>query len=143
MVLNWYTPQDSGGTEAISYWIYYQAVNDSLRMTSGNVTATSVNVTNMHPGTEYKITVVAWNGIPGDEQKRSALITVKTQSLSTGKYTFASTQPLQYTSNSNAFVIVQYVYNHTQQSPLETDYTPFIIGAALGLAVLVTCVILM
>ncbi|KAL5491927.1 hypothetical protein EMCRGX_G017303 [Ephydatia muelleri] len=108
VVLNWYTPQDSGGTEAISYWIYYQAVNDSLRMTSGNVTATSVNVTNMHPGTEYKITVVAWNGIPGDEQKRSALITVKTQSLST-----------------------------------ETDYTPFIIGAALGLAVLVACVILM
>lgn len=82
----WSPPMDSGGTYEVLYLIYYQAVNVSLRMTLGSVTATSAMMTNMFPDTVYNITVVADNGISGDELKRSASISVKTQSLSTSKH---------------------------------------------------------
>ena len=64
------------------YTVYYQAVNGSLKMTLGTLTTTSVTVTKMLPATEYRFTVVAENGVPGDEANRSATVTATTESLS-------------------------------------------------------------
>ena len=63
------------------YTVYYQAlISGSLRMTWGTVTTASVTVTNLLPATEYRMTVVAQNGLPGDERNRSTLIDVTTLS---------------------------------------------------------------
>ena len=67
----------------VVYTMYYQTVYGSLRMTLANITTTSVTVTNLSPGTEYRITVVADNGIAGDELNRSVSVTVATQLLTT------------------------------------------------------------
>ena len=66
----------------VFYTVYYQAVSGSLKMTLGNITTTLVTVTNLSPATQYMMTVVAENGVPGDEANRSASITVTTQSVS-------------------------------------------------------------
>ena len=81
VVLSWSPPQDSGGMGVVFYTVYYQAVSGSLKMTLGNITTTSVTVTNLSPATEYMMTVVAENGVPGDEANRSVSITVTTQSI--------------------------------------------------------------
>nr|BAA81719.3 protein tyrosine kinase [Ephydatia fluviatilis] len=79
VVLSWSPPQDSGGTGIVLYTVYYQAIiSGSLRMTWGNVTTTSVTVTNLLPATEYIMTVVAQNGEPGDEADRSVSLRVTT-----------------------------------------------------------------
>ena len=80
--LTWFPPQDSGGVGVV-YTVYYQTVNGSLRMTLANIITTSVTVTNLSPGTEYMITVVADNGLPGEEASRSASVTVTTEGVST------------------------------------------------------------
>ena len=82
VVLTWSPPQDSGGVGVV-YTVYYQTVSGSLRMTLTNITTTSVTVTNLSPGTEYMITVVADNGLPGEEASRSASVTVTTEGVST------------------------------------------------------------
>ena len=64
----------------VFYTVYYQAlISGSLRMTWGNVTTTSVTVTNLLPATEYRMTVVAQIGAPEDEGSRSISIIVITQ----------------------------------------------------------------
>ena len=81
VVLSWSPPQDSGGMGTVFYTVYYQAlISGSLRMTWGTVTTTSVTVTNLLPATEYRMTVVAQNGLPGDERNRSTIIDVTTLS---------------------------------------------------------------
>ena len=81
VVLSWSPPQDSGGMGTVFYTVYYQAlISGSLRMTWGNVTTTSVTVTNLLPATEYRMTVVAQNGLPGEEGNRSISIILTTQS---------------------------------------------------------------
>eukprot|EP00731_Ephydatia_muelleri_P014483 Em0008g203a len=71
---------DSGGVDTVFYTVYYQAlISGSLRMTWGNVTTTSVTVTNLLPATEYRMTVVAQNGLPGEEGNRSISIILTTQ----------------------------------------------------------------
>ena len=80
VVLSWSPPQDSGWMGTVFYTVYYQALSGSLRMTWGNVTTTSVSVTNLLPATEYRITVVAQNGLPGEEGNRSISIILTTQS---------------------------------------------------------------
>ena len=76
----WSPPQDSGGMGTVFYTVYYQAlISGSLRMTWGTVTTTSVTVTNLLPATEYRMTVVAQIGAPGDEESRSISIIVITQ----------------------------------------------------------------
>eukprot|EP00731_Ephydatia_muelleri_P014453 Em0008g173a len=83
VVLSWTPPQDSGGMGTVFYTVYYQAlISGSLRMTWGTVTTTSVSVTNLLPATEYRMTVVAQNGLPGDEGNRSISIRLTTQSAS-------------------------------------------------------------
>ena len=82
VVLSWFQPQDSGGVGVV-YIVYYQTVSGSQRMTLANITTTSVTVINLSPGTEYMITVVADNGLPGEEASRSASVTVTTEGVST------------------------------------------------------------
>ena len=83
VVLSWSPPQDSGGMGTVFYTVYYQAlISGSLRMTWGTVTTTSVTVTNLLPATEYRMTVVAQNGAPGDEGNSSISIMFTTQSSS-------------------------------------------------------------
>ena len=77
VVLNWSPPQDSGGTGVVFYTVYYQ----SVKMTLGNITTTFVTVTNLSPATEYMMTVVAKNGVTGDEANSSVSIAVTTQSM--------------------------------------------------------------
>eukprot|EP00731_Ephydatia_muelleri_P014465 Em0008g185a len=79
VVLSWSPPQDSGGMGTVFYTVYYQAlISGSLRMTWGTVTTISETVTNLLPATEYRMTVVAQNGLPGDERNRSTIIDVTT-----------------------------------------------------------------
>eukprot|EP00731_Ephydatia_muelleri_P014452 Em0008g172a len=76
VVLSWSPPQDSGGMGTVFYTVYYQAlISGSLRMTWGNFYTTSVTVTNLLPATEYRMTVVAQNGLPGDGGKQKHLNT--------------------------------------------------------------------
>ena len=87
VVLIWSPPQDSGGIGVVFYTVYYQAVDGSLKTTLGNITTTFVTVTNLSPATEYMMTVVADNGVAGDEANSSVSIniTVTTQSVATCK----------------------------------------------------------
>eukprot|EP00731_Ephydatia_muelleri_P014459 Em0008g179a len=88
VVLSWSPPQDSGGMGTVFYTVYYQAlISGSLRMTWGTVTTTSVTVTNLLPATEYRMTVVAQNGLPGDERNRSTIIDVTTLTSSNSSST--------------------------------------------------------
>ena len=68
----------------VVYSVYYQTSSGSLRMTWGNVSTTSVTVTNLSPATEYVITVVAQNGLYGDERNRSTSVNVITSSMIPG-----------------------------------------------------------
>ena len=82
VMLSWSPPQDSEGIDSVLYAVYYQAlINGSLRMTWGNFYTTSVTVTNLHPATEYRMTVVAQNGGPWDEGNGTVSIDVTTQSV--------------------------------------------------------------
>ena len=103
VVLSWSPPQDSGGMGTVFYTVYYQAlISGSLRMTWGNATTTSVTVTNLLPATEYRMTVVAQNGLPGDEGNSSASLNVTTQSALQCKPLLVAIKlshyPLGYTS---------------------------------------------
>eukprot|EP00731_Ephydatia_muelleri_P014385 Em0008g105a len=90
---------DSGGMGTVFYTVYYQAlISGSLRMTWGNATTTSVTVTNLLPATEYRMTVVAQNGLPGDEGNSSASLNVTTQSA------LQSTSTLVIVGVASAFV---------------------------------------
>ena len=83
VVLSWSPPQDSGGMGTVFYTVYYQAlISGSSRMTWGDVTTTSVTVTNLLPATEYRMTVVALSGAPGEEGISSISIMFTTQSSS-------------------------------------------------------------
>eukprot|EP00731_Ephydatia_muelleri_P014469 Em0008g189a len=59
-----------------------QCPMSSSRMTWGTVYTTSVTVTNLLPATEYRMTMVAQNGLPGEEGNRSISIVLTTQSVS-------------------------------------------------------------
>ena len=79
VMLSWSPPQDSGGIDIVLYAVYYQAlISGSLRMTWGNFYTTSVTVTNLHPATGYRMTVVAQNGGSWDEENGTASIDVTT-----------------------------------------------------------------
>ncbi|KAL5491914.1 hypothetical protein EMCRGX_G017285 [Ephydatia muelleri] len=95
VVLSWSPPQDSGGMGTVFYTVYYQAlISGSSRMTWGDVTTTSVTVTNLLPATEYRMTVVALSGAPGEEGISSISIMFTTQSSSVLSSTAASSTPV-------------------------------------------------
>ena len=95
----------------VFYTVYYQALTSgSLRMTWGNVTTTSVTVTNLLPATQYRITVVAQNGGTGDEGNRSVSITVTTQS-SSSSMSVNSNMSISY-ANFDRLLIIMLLCHH-------------------------------
>ena len=80
--LTWSPPEYPGIGGPLNYSVSYQEVNGSSNGTS-NTTELTYNVTSLSPGHTYIITVVAENGVSGDEGIRSASITVTTNSIPT------------------------------------------------------------
>ena len=82
MVLAWSQPKDTGLGGDLSYKVSYQDINGtSSNMT--NTTTTSHNVTGLSPNTTYTMTVMADNGIAGNEENRTASVSVKTKTTDT------------------------------------------------------------
>ena len=76
VVLRWLPPEDTGlGGRYLSYKVFYQDVNGtSLNMTTN---ITYHNVTGLSPNTIYTMTVMADNGIAGNEEnRRVSVITI-------------------------------------------------------------------
>ena len=144
VVMSWFPPQDSGGVGVV-YTVYYQTVYGSQRMTLANITTTSVTVTNLSPGTEYMITVVADNGLPGEEASRSASVTVTTEGVSTSILVVITLFKYMMYMYMILRINVYFCIPCTCISPAHTHLgnssaassTPNIIGVVLGIVVLV------
>ena len=80
--LTWSPPEDPGIGGPLYYTVSYHGVNGSSNGTS-NTTELTCNVTHLSPGHTYIMTVVAGNGVSGDEGNRSASINVTTHSTPT------------------------------------------------------------
>ena len=80
--LTWSPPEDPGIGRPLYYSVSYHGVNGSSNGTS-NTTELTYNVTSLSPGHTYIMTVVAGNGVSGDEGTRSASIYVTTNSTPT------------------------------------------------------------
>ena len=78
MILSWLPPEDTGLGRDLSYKVYYQDVNGT-----SNTTTTYHNVTGLFPNTTYTMTVMADNGIAGDEEERSVSVNVTTKASDT------------------------------------------------------------
>ena len=76
MFLTWSQPKNTGLGGDLSYKVYYQVINGA----SSNLTTNTTyhNVTGLSPNTTYTMTVVADNGIAGNEEDRLVSVNVTT-----------------------------------------------------------------
>ena len=81
MVLTWLPPKDTGLGGDLSYMVSYQDINEiSYNM---NTNTTYHNVTGLSPNTTYTMTVMADNGVAGNEENRSVSVNTTTKATDT------------------------------------------------------------
>ena len=126
----------------VFYTVYYQAVSGSLKMTLGNITTTSVTVTNLSPATEYMMTVVAENGVPGDEANRSVSITVTTESVFTCTLAYYFFFLYIYvTSICKSTISNVHTHTFTCSAFIAASSTPLIVGVVVGVSSLLAALL--
>ena len=97
VVLTWSQPKDTGLGGDLSYKVSYQ---DTNRTSHNMITTTTYhNVTGLSPNTTYTMTVMADNGIAGNEENRSVSVNVTTKATDTITTTDAITTGTVYYVN--------------------------------------------
>ena len=107
MVLTWLPSEDRGFGGDLSYKVYYQDINGtSLNMTT---TTTYFHVTGLSPNTIYTMTVMADNGIAGNEENKRLSVNVTTKATDKITTTDTITTGTVYYVNFAMCVAVQYI----------------------------------
>ena len=113
VVLSWLPPLDTGLGGDLSYKVFYQDINGtSYNM---NTNTTYHDVTDLSPNTTYTMTVMADNGIAGNEENRSVSVSVTTKGTATGNEITTGISPI----NSNVYswtdmaLFVFYLFSET------------------------------
>ena len=83
MVLTWLPPEDTGLGGDLSYKVSHQDINGTSYNMTTTTTITYHNVTGLSPNTTYTMTVMADNGIAGNEENRSVSVNVTTKAIET------------------------------------------------------------
>ena len=80
MFLTWSQPNDIGLGGVLSYKVSYRDISGTL-FNMVNCTILSHDVTDLTPNTTYTMTVMADNGISGNEENRSVSVNVTTNAI--------------------------------------------------------------